>query len=734
MKKIRNLTVLAVIAAVIGIAIGISTCDNSVPNPVPPPPPTVATPTADPAAGTYATAQTVTLACTTEGASIYYTSENKTPTTADTLYSSPITISTTTTISAIALKAEMANSKVLKARYVIETPPNTVVTPTANPPAGTYTTEQTVTLSTSTEGATIYYTLDGETPTIDDAEEYTTPLFIEETTTIKAIAVKDGMNNSGILTAVYTMNIATPSATLITEQSKVSIVRSTEAQASSITQTQILEMVREAITQAGGIDDIVTTGSNVVLKPNLICTSWNWGTSTTTDMSQTVNGVTTDWRVVHAVATIVREKVGAYNNDANDPKGRILIMEGPGKSSTSGSAVHHLTNMGYTTTNFDSALVQSIISLETEGTTWTSGKATTGTETTTATDTQVTLPAFFYTGADSASNGMGAAAYNTYYQNNGKYWVNNKMLQADALISIPVVKSHWDAGTTGAIKNIGIGATPPKIYGISNNDVGRNNMVNHNASDNFHSWIADYFSALPADFVVMDGLQGLDNGPLPGVNSNANLVGYQQNLRCILASKDALAIDIVETNIIGWDYTTIPYITKLAGRGYVWARGETGNSTPRTIPLRGDPKNIVVLGNVKLDDANVRDGKNLGTSQADGGHGYRKGGTNAQFYIKKIKESNAQNATVPTITINSAEFSGSTLTLNLALSIGAHDGAVKVDVYIDDAYKGSYDPRSNAAVIVSVDATDIAAGSHSIEVRAFNKYMYNAVATETATK
>ncbi|MBO7460661.1 MAG: chitobiase/beta-hexosaminidase C-terminal domain-containing protein [Bacteroidales bacterium] len=62
----------------------------------------VATPTFSPAAGTYYEAQNVTIACTTEGATIYYTTDGNDPTTSSAVYSTPIAISQTTTVKAMA--------------------------------------------------------------------------------------------------------------------------------------------------------------------------------------------------------------------------------------------------------------------------------------------------------------------------------------------------------------------------------------------------------------------------------------------------------------------------------------------------------------------------------------------------------------------------------------------------------------------------------------------------------
>ena len=87
--------------------------------------------------------------------------------------------------------------------------------PTANPTAGTYSENQSVALTPSTEGATIYYTTDGSEPTITGGttKQYTAPILVAGiegqsiTTTIKAIAVKSGMQDSSVETFTYTIQI-----------------------------------------------------------------------------------------------------------------------------------------------------------------------------------------------------------------------------------------------------------------------------------------------------------------------------------------------------------------------------------------------------------------------------------------------------------------------------------------------------------------------------------------------
>jgi len=75
--------------------------------------------------------------------------------------------------------------------------------PTFNPPLGTYYSTQNVEISCATEASTIYYTTNGIDPT-DASTEYTDPIELSSTTTIKAIAYAEGYDPSEVATAVYT--------------------------------------------------------------------------------------------------------------------------------------------------------------------------------------------------------------------------------------------------------------------------------------------------------------------------------------------------------------------------------------------------------------------------------------------------------------------------------------------------------------------------------------------------
>lgn len=313
----------------------------------------VATPTFMPGAGTYASAQSVTIATSTTGASIRYTTDGSTPTTTTgTLYTGPVTVSTSTTLKAVAYASGMTTSAVATAVYTISTGTDTkfsipgtsvtasaddgngnvasktvdgivsstsrwsangngqwirydlggnrrvafvkiafylgdarvytfdlqsstdgvawstlragvqsamnlslqtfdfpdvdparyiryvghsnnvntwnsltevevyggpssggggqVAAPTFNPGSGTYTTAQSVTIASSTAGASIRYTSDGSTPTPTTGTPYTGPVIVNSSSTLRAIAFKTGMTDSTVTSASYIISTCTP--------------------------------------------------------------------------------------------------------------------------------------------------------------------------------------------------------------------------------------------------------------------------------------------------------------------------------------------------------------------------------------------------------------------------------------------------------------------------------------------------------------------------------------------
>ena len=170
-----------------------------------------AMPSFTPLAGQYTTTQTVIIASATAGATIYYTIDGSVPTTSSAKYSSPIQVSSTETIQAIATATGYTTSAVASASYTIAPAGGTAAaTPSFTPLAGQYTTTQTVTIASATAGATIYYTTDGSVPTTSSAK-YSSPIQVSSTRTIQAMATSPGYATSPLASATYTI-IATPLA------------------------------------------------------------------------------------------------------------------------------------------------------------------------------------------------------------------------------------------------------------------------------------------------------------------------------------------------------------------------------------------------------------------------------------------------------------------------------------------------------------------------------------------
>jgi hypothetical protein len=164
--------------------------------------PPAATPTFTPAAGTYLGTQNVALGDSTNGATIYYTTDGSTPSTSSARYTgTPISVTATETIKAMASAANFSNSSVGSAAYTIE---SQVATPTFAPASGVYASAQNVTISAKSSGANIYYTTNGSTPTTASTL-YTGPVTVSASETMQAIAVASGYFNSNVAAASYTI-------------------------------------------------------------------------------------------------------------------------------------------------------------------------------------------------------------------------------------------------------------------------------------------------------------------------------------------------------------------------------------------------------------------------------------------------------------------------------------------------------------------------------------------------
>nr|MDE7268545.1 chitobiase/beta-hexosaminidase C-terminal domain-containing protein [Lachnospiraceae bacterium] len=154
------------------------------------------------------TGTTITLSCDTKGAKIYYTVDGEDPTGKDSeLYTEGTKISLgneekTVIVKAIA-KTENATSNLAVFEYTVKSLANLIAAPTATVESGTVAAGTTVKLTCATNGAAIYFTIDGSEPEVDSNLLYRNQaIVISETTTIKAISVKD-TNKSSVVTFQY---------------------------------------------------------------------------------------------------------------------------------------------------------------------------------------------------------------------------------------------------------------------------------------------------------------------------------------------------------------------------------------------------------------------------------------------------------------------------------------------------------------------------------------------------
>jgi len=297
----------------------------------------------------------------------------------------------------------------------------------------------------------------------------------------------------------------------------VAMVQAGKGQATDLTMADVADLVKNAVSLAGGLD-FIKDGNTVVLTPNLLTVYEDAGE---TLASPTVSGINTDWRVVKAVADLVREK---------NPRGKVLIMAG---ATLSTALVYSI--LGYTPENFGSAVDQ-LIALEGESCT------------------------------DTSTSGLEQRTGRSGKQ----YWLDRRYLAADVVISLPTMATDSWAGIGGAIENLGIGATPAGQYagGTNPNDCTRE-KIDRSSSVAAGAFIRDFYGIRPADFVVMDALQGLEHGPLP-IWDDSGIYEYASSIkgmRLILAGRNAVAVDTIQALVMKCDPQKVPFLSQLSSDG-----------------------------------------------------------------------------------------------------------------------------------------------------------------------
>lgn len=154
-------------------------------------------------AGTYTSTKKVSITDPTPGATIYYTTNGSVPTASSTKYTGAIPVQRSETIKAIATAANLEDSLVATAKYIIQLP---AAAPVFSLKAGTYHAVQHLTITDATADASIYFTINGTTPTTT-SRKYAGPISISETEVVKAIAIATGKSSSPVTSAAYVIQI-----------------------------------------------------------------------------------------------------------------------------------------------------------------------------------------------------------------------------------------------------------------------------------------------------------------------------------------------------------------------------------------------------------------------------------------------------------------------------------------------------------------------------------------------
>ncbi|MFC2135374.1 DUF362 domain-containing protein [Bacteroidota bacterium] len=313
---------------------------------------------------------------------------------------------------------------------------------------------------------------------------------------------------------------------IVLPETKVGVAKSSRENASEITFAEIETLVRQAVELAGGFEELITDGDVVILKPNLV--SDYEETLSPQTLPPEVNGMTTDYRLVQAVVNLVRER---------NPNGMVYILEGVANGTTRGNMETLFYDENHISGVDDFLYLEEI-----------SGGYR---EYSSENLVEVTLP-------------ENVQLYADYMKpnNSSAYYLNKIYFEADVLISLPVLKNHSISNVTGAVKNVGIGATPQNIYGGAPGDNHRwvNNVIDHFPT-NLHYWIHDFYLCRPVDYAIMDGLQGSKNGPTG--QGSLNLAAAQQNMRLILAGKDAVAVDAIASLMMSYDPQNVRHLVHL---------------------------------------------------------------------------------------------------------------------------------------------------------------------------
>ncbi|HSH69607.1 MAG TPA: chitobiase/beta-hexosaminidase C-terminal domain-containing protein, partial [Deferrisomatales bacterium] len=309
---------------------------------------TVATPVFSPSGGTFTAPVEVALSSETPEALVYYTENGSTPS-ADTgiLYTGPFLVSTSTTLRAVAVRPGWADSAESQAGYTIT---GTVATPMFAPSGGTFTAPVEVTISSDTPGAAVYYTVDGSTPSATNGTLIAASagtVLVTSSTTLNAIAFRDGWTDSSVGTATYTIlpQLATPQITPGTgpynqEQWEVEVSAPPGALLSVTTDGSTPTQTNGTLTTNPGESAWLTVDRTITVKAFAFQADWADSEVATAvftmqvatpqiDPAQTVYNASLEESAIVSISSVTQSATIHYTTDGSTPTTASPIFTSP---------------------------------------------------------------------------------------------------------------------------------------------------------------------------------------------------------------------------------------------------------------------------------------------------------------------------------------------------------------------------------------------------------------------
>ncbi len=393
-------------------------------------------------------------------------------------------------------------------------------------------------------------------------------------------------------------------------------------------------MVREAVQLAGGLESVIHPGDVVVVKPNLVQDVYPDG------------GRVTDPRVTRAVVRLAQE-AGA---------GAVYIAEGTAVY-ISGQQDRYPTRRAFQVAGYDAngdmtddSTGAPLVDLNISG------------DHTDATDpayvTSVTIPAGLI---------------------RKQYWIPNPILNSDVLISVPVLKNHYNAGLTLALKNM-IGIAPNDIYHHPGWLVGKHSL-SHEPYD-LPRHIVDLNLCRPIDFVVVDGLRGMTDGPIGSQLASPPM-------QMIMAGHDPVAVDTIGALTIGYDPASIVYLEMAQNAGL-------GLADVSRITVRGRP-----VSKVRRDFP-------------------------VPYGNPPARRAESQPPTVEIL--SPAEGSTAWGVITVEATASDNVGVAKVEFYVDDALAGT---ATGSPYRLLLDTATLPLGSHTLKAVAYDAMLNQAAHIRT---